>query len=42
MLKHGIKLVFLKQNLVGFVSDGASNMLGRKTGVGCFPTKNIS
>ncbi|XP_060867447.1 E3 SUMO-protein ligase KIAA1586-like [Metopolophium dirhodum] len=25
---------FLKQNLVGFVSDGASNMLGRKAGVG--------
>ncbi|XP_025190416.1 E3 SUMO-protein ligase KIAA1586-like [Melanaphis sacchari] len=34
MLKHGIKLDFLKQNLVGFVSDGASNMLGRKAGVG--------
>lgn len=34
MLKHGIKLDFLKQNLVGFVSDGASNMLGRKGGVG--------
>lgn len=27
MLKHGIKLDFLKQNLVEFVSDGASNML---------------
>lgn len=34
MLKHGIKLDFLKQNLVGFVSDGASNILRRKAGVG--------
>lgn len=32
--KYGIKQEYLKINLVGFVSDGASNMLGRKSGVG--------
>ena len=29
-----MKLDFLKQHLVGFVSDGVSNMMGRKAGVG--------
>lgn len=32
--KYGINHEYLKNNLVGFVSDGASNMLGRVSGVG--------
>lgn len=32
--KYGINFEFLKKNLIAFVSDGASNMLGRKSGVG--------
>lgn len=32
--KYGINFDFLKRNLIAFVSDGSSNMLGRKTGVG--------
>ncbi|CAI6372550.1 unnamed protein product [Macrosiphum euphorbiae] len=32
--KYGINFEFLKKNLNAFVSDGASNMLGRKSGVG--------
>lgn len=34
LLKYRINIDFLKKNFVGFVSDGASNMLGRKSGVG--------
>jgi len=34
LFKYNINLGFLKNNLVGFVSDGASTMLGRKAGVG--------
>jgi len=32
--KYGLNDNFLKENLVAFVSDGASNMLGRISGVG--------
>jgi len=39
--KHNINLEFLKKNLVGFVSDGASTMLGRKTGVGALLLKHF-
>lgn len=31
---HGLTDDFLKENLIAFVSDGASNMLGRLSGVG--------
>ncbi|XP_050058365.1 E3 SUMO-protein ligase KIAA1586-like [Aphis gossypii] len=34
LVKFGINYEFLKKNLISFVSDGASNMLGRKAGVG--------
>lgn len=32
--KYGLNEDFLKENLIAFVSDGASNMLGRISGVG--------
>lgn len=34
LVKFGINYEFLKKNLISFVSDSASNMLGRKAGVG--------
>ncbi|KAL4121579.1 hypothetical protein QTP88_014066 [Uroleucon formosanum] len=37
----GDALEFVKKNLVGFVSDGASTMLGRKAGVGALLLKHF-
>lgn len=39
--KYNIDLEFLKKNLVGFGSDGASTMLGRKAGVGALLLKHF-
>ncbi|KAL4141586.1 hypothetical protein QTP88_004202 [Uroleucon formosanum] len=39
--KYNIDLEFLKNNLVGFVSDGAFTMLGRKAGVGALLLKHF-
>jgi len=39
--KYGMDTHFLKKNLISFVSDGASNMLGRKAGVGVLLQKSF-
>lgn len=38
--KYGIGIDFLKKKFIPFGSDGASNMLGRKAGVGVLLQKS--